>query len=259
MDLEGMLQNGIDTFLPVLVRMTGLFVITPVFGRRNVPSYMKIGFALYMALILTTTFNPGSLEYDRFFEYAMIVIKEFAVGLVLGYIAYIVLNAIYVAGQIIDMQIGFGMVNVIDPMSNIQVPISANFYYIISILVLLMIRGHHVIIKALFDSYKYVPLGKASLNGRLLDDMLRIFGNVFIIGFRIAAPVTAAVLVVNVALGVMSKAVPQLNVFVLGMPLKILLGIMVMLATIPVFMDMLNSLFGNMGGEMTNFLRDMVP
>jgi flagellar biosynthesis protein FliR len=249
--------SGIDILLLVFVRMTGLFVISPLFGRRNIPAYLKIGFSFMTAMILVNVIQMEMPIYSNLWEYGFLIIKEFITGLTIGFIAYLVYAAIYMAGQLIDMQIGFGMVNVFDPLSNIQIPITANFYFIISMLVLLGIRGHHVLIESLFESFNTIPIGTAAFKNALADDIIRLFSNMFFLGFKIASPITAAMLITDVALGVLSKSVPQLNVFVVGMPLKILLGIVVFMITIPAFIMFIQSLFSLMGGETEKFIRDL--
>lgn len=259
-NLLGLSINGIDVFLLVFVRMTGLFVVAPIFGRRNIPVYMKIAFSFFLALILVNTISLDKPLYsDSIFQYAMLVAKEFLVGLGLGYIAYLVFTGIYIAGEIIDMQIGFGVVNVMDPMSNIQVPISANMYFILSMLVFLIVNGHHVLIKSLFDSYSVVPIGSAVLGNGLITHLLTLFTDMFFIGFKIAAPIVAAALIADVALGAISRMVPQLNVFVVGMPLKILLGLIIMVVTMPMFITLLQSLFDSMSGNTATFLKEIGP
>ncbi len=254
------LQSGIEIFLLVFVRMTGLFVIAPIFGRRNVPTYLKIGFAFFLALILVSTTSLNVPDYNAtIIGFILIVFKEFMVGIVLGYVSYLIFTAIYIAGQIIDMQIGFGMVNVLDPVSNIQVPVTSNFYFIISMMVFLMFNGHHLLIKALFDSYNHIPLGGALFGSELMNDVMRVFGDVFVIGFKISAPILIAILVTDVALGVISKTVPQFNVFVVGMPLKILIGLIVMIITVPAFVAFIEVLINGMNSEMLNFMKDMGP
>lgn len=254
----GLVLNGIDAFLLVLVRMTGLFVVAPIFGRRNIPAYFKIAFSFLLALILVNTITLPAPDYvNNIYSYAFLIIKEFIVGLTLGFVSYVIFSAIYVAGQIIDMQVGFGVVNVIDPISNIQVPITSNFYFIISMLVFLGVDGHHALIRALFDSYNYIPLGGAVFNNSLMNDIVRIFGEMFVLGFKISAPIVAALLITDVALGVISRSVPQLNVFVVGMPLKILLGIIVMIITVPMFITLLYSLMHGMNNEVLNFMKDL--
>lgn len=254
----GIILTGIDVFLLIFVRMTGLFVISPIFGRRNIPVYLKIGFSLLLAIILINTIKPPELDYsENIYQYVFLVFKEFIVGVTLGFISYMAFTAIYIAGQLIDMLIGFGVVNVLDPMSNIQIPITANFYFIISMLVFLGVNGHHLLIKALFESYSIVPLGSARFNDNLVSDVLRIFGNMFFTGFKIAAPITAAVLIADVALGALSKTMPQLNVFVVGMPLKIILGIVVMMMTLTMFLLILEALFNGMNSDLIYFLRHL--
>lgn len=256
----GILLNGIDVFILLFVRMTGLFVVAPIFGRRNIPAYFKIGFSFMLALILVNTVSVPEIEYQQsIYQYAFLIIKEFIVGITIGFVADMIFTAIYLAGQIIDMQIGFGLVNVLDPINNIQVPITANFYFIISMLVFLVVKGHHLLISTLFDSYNYIPIGNMVFGEMLINDVIRVFGSVFIIGFKIAAPITAAIMIADVALGVMARTVPQLNVFVVGMPLKIAVGIIVMLLTVPMFIMLLDSIFSTIDVELFNFLRDMTP
>ena len=256
----GSLLNGFDVFLLVFVRMTGLFVIAPIFGRKNIPSYLKIGFSFFLAIILVNTITFKSLgSFDNIFEYMLIVLKEFLVGITIGYISYLVFSSVYVAGQLIDMEIGFGMVNVLDPVSNIQVPITSNFYFIISMLVFMSFNGHHMLIKALFDSYNLIPLGGAVFNKALLGHLIVIFADIFIIGFKIAAPIIVAILLTDITLGIISRTIPQLNVFVVGMPLKIIIGIIVIIATIPAFLSLTEILVGKMNGDMFVFIKDMAP
>lgn len=256
--LPGLLINGVAAFALILVRMTGLFIISPVFGRKNLPVYLKIGFSLMMALILVNTVQVGNLNYDNnIYQFAFIVFKEFIVGLMIGFVSYIFFSVVYIAGQLIDIQMGFGMVNVLDPTSNIQVPVTSNFYFIVSMLVFLGIRGHHLLIRAIFESYEYIPIGGAVFSDKLVENFLRIFGEVFAIGMKIAAPVTAVIIITDVALGVLSKAIPQLNVFIVGMPVKIVVGIITVIITLPLFIMLLDMLFNGMNGEIMNFIRNM--
>lgn len=254
----GMLLNNVELFLLVFVRMTGLFVTAPIFGRKNVPVYFKIGFAFITAILMANVIKVGdNIATDSFLLYALYIIKEFIVGIVIGYVAYAVFTSIYIAGQIIDMQIGFGMVNVFDPISNIQVPITANLYFMLAMIIFLVTNGHHMLIKALFQSFQLVPLGSAAIGPKMLDNIIEVFQQIFSIGFKIAGPIVAAVIVTDVVLGIISKTIPQMNVFVLGMPLKILIGIVIIIITIPAFIYVVAMLTDNMNIEIFKFLKDM--
>ncbi|NLY19219.1 MAG: flagellar type III secretion system protein FliR [Clostridiaceae bacterium] len=245
-----------DAFLLIFVRITGLFVVAPVFGRQNLPAYYKIGFSFILAIVLSYTVqypSPGS--YASIFTYILLVAKEFITGLALGYISYFILTSIYLAGQMIDLHIGFGMVNVFDPEANIQIPVTANFYFILTMLIFIIIDGHHLLIYTLTESFSILPLGsRFTIKQPLMDFVIGLFGSVFAISFKIAAPVTAAVLIADLALGIIAKAVPQVNVFIVGLPLKILLGLGVILITLTVFRSIVHVLMGGMREEMNYFM-----
>lgn len=254
-----LLVSKVEIFMLVLVRMTGLFVISPVFGRRNLPVYFKTGFSLLLAIILTSTITLPDINIDEsLIMFAVLVLEEFMIGLIIGFISYLFFSSVYLAGQLIDTQIGFGMVNVIDPMSNIQIPITSNLYFIICILMLLSVNGHHMIIKALFDSFTIVPPGHAAFGNEILvRDIIRIFSNIFVISIKISAPVIAAILISDVALGVIMRTVPQLNFFVVGTPLKILLGFIVISMTLVFFKTLASSLISGMNIETRNLLEHL--
>ncbi len=245
-----------DVFLLIFVRMTGLFVVSPIFGRQNIPVYFKVGFSFLTAILISYTIPaPELAAYNSMVAFIFLIAKEFLVGLVLGYISYLIITALYLAGQMIDMHIGFGMVSVFDPMSNIQIPVTANFYFILTMLMFLAIDGHHLLIYTLTDSFAILPINSSLvIDSSLMDFFIRLFTSVFVIGFKIAAPVTAAIFVADVSLGVIAKAVPQVNVFVIGMPLKILLGLLVILFTLTAFRSVVHVLMGGMQNEMTRFM-----
>ena len=256
----GLLLNGFDIFLLVFVRMTGLFVVAPIFGRRNIPAYFKIGFSFFIALILVnTTAVQGAQVDENILSYVLLLIKEFMVGLSIGFISYLAFTAIYIAGEIIDMQIGFGVVNVLDPITNIQIPVTSNLYSIISLLLLLAINGHHFLIKALFDSFSSLPIGTASFDAGLADSLMEVFSAVFVTGFKIAAPIVASILITEVALGTVSRMVPQLNVFVIGMPLKIIVGILILIITLPMFFSVMEFIFKSMNVNTLNYIKELKP
>ncbi|HHW30462.1 MAG TPA: flagellar type III secretion system protein FliR [Clostridiaceae bacterium] len=255
--LEVALENFIF-FLVILVRITGLFVAAPVFGRNNIPMRLKVGFSFFLALIFTNIVDRSEVFVNSsVFEFFLILIKEFLIGIIIGYVSFLFFTSIYLTGQIIDMQIGFSMANIYDPASNIQIPLTANFYFIMSTVVFLIIRGHHLLIQGIFESYKSIPIGRAIIDSSLTEIFVEIFGSIFVTGFKIAAPVTVSILIVDLFLGILSKTVPQLNVFIVGMPLKIFLGLALVMITIPAFILLLDGLFNDMWSIVLRFIREM--
>ncbi len=250
------LQGLWEVFLLVFVRMTGIFVMSPIFGRRTVPAILKIGLAFLMALIVCQNVRvPDMASFGTLSAWILLGMREFLVGLALGFIAYAVTAAMYVAGQLIDMRIGFGMVNVFDPVSNIQVPITADFYIVLTTLFLMLSDGHLLMLHTLALSYEKLPLGTLAFTEPALEQMIRLMASIFEIGFRIAMPVTVAILVTDMALGIISKSVPQMNVFMLGMPVKILLGLVMLLVTLTSFRGIVDFLLEGTWKEMDDFLR----
>lgn len=232
LDFNMFIEN-FDAILLVLVRMSGLFILSPVFGRQNMPVIMKIGFAFFLTLIYVTATNNLVINYnDSLVLYAVFIAKELAIGIIMGYVTYIIMSGIYLAGQVIDSQVGFGFANVLDPITNIQVPLTSNFYYTFIILVFLIINGHHMLIRALFYSFSVIPAGQLTFSSDVIHELTDIMGNMFEIGLRIAAPIIAAIFIVDVVLGVLSKTIPEMNVFMLGMPIKIFVGLIIIMITL---------------------------
>ena len=229
----GVAVENFDAILLVLIRMSGLFILSPVFGRQNMPALFKIGFAFCLTLIYITATESLAVDYqDSMVLYVIYVVKELAIGIIMGYVTYIIMSGIYLAGQIIDNQIGFGYANVLDPITNIQVPLTSNFYYTYIILIFLLINGHHMIIRALFYSYKVIPLGQLTFSADVIQELGSLMAEMFAIALRISAPIIAAVFIADVVLGVLSKTIPEMNVFVLGMPIKVMLGLIIITITI---------------------------
>jgi flagellar biosynthetic protein FliR len=250
----------IDKFvilLLVFVRMSALFVITPVFGRTELPSYLKIGLAFFCSYIIVPLLGNVQVEYMNLLSFAVIVAKEFLVGIIIGYVSFLVFSALYVAGQFIDIQIGFGMVNVLDPTMNTQIPLTGNFIYILTTMLLMAMDGHHILLSALFKSYSILPINGFLFTEAMVDNMATIFSDVFLIGFKISIPVLAAILLAEVALGILSRTVPQMNVFVVGMPLKIGLGLITLYLMLPVFIQIMTVTFDRMYGYIYLIIRSM--
>ena len=228
----GFSMAHLEAFLLIFIRMTGLFILSPIFGRNNLPAVFKIGFSFFLAIIFVNVNDiPIVSMSSNITLYALYIIKELIVGLVIGYATYVIMSAIYLAGQMIDMQVGFGSVNVLDATSNIQVPLTSNFYYMYIILIFITLNGHFFIIQALFRSFELIPIDSLGFNANFTPELIDIMQQMFEIALRIAAPIIATIFVADVVLGVLSRTIPQMNVFQLGMPLKVIVGLAVIMVT----------------------------
>lgn len=240
-------------FLLVMVRTSGIFIFSPFFSSQNIPNIMKIGLSFSISLLITSTLNITPDFNNEMI--ILLIVKELMVGIIIGFIAYAFFSAFYVMGQIIDMKIGFGMANVIDPQNRIQVPLMGNFYYILSFLLLMSINGHHLIISALVDSYKYLPLGGFKYTGDTMNLLINSLSKSFEIGFKLSTPIVAIIFLTDVVLGIISKTIPQMNVFVVGMPLKVIIGLLIILISMPIFFTAVSGIFDLIINDIYKFIK----
>jgi len=247
-DLVGFILVNFQLFILILVRVTGLFVISPIFGRNDVPAIMKVGISITLALILLPLkINTFYLDIDNIRVLAFWSISEFLIGIIIGFIAFIYFSVVYLAGSIIDIQMGFGMVNIMDPQTNAQMPIMGGFYNILITLVFLTTNGHHQLIKSLIYSYEIIPIGfNITVNENLISYLMKIFTDMFILAFQLSAPILIAIFLVNVILGILARTMPQMNIFVVGMPLNIAIGIIIILISLRFFIPYSENLFDKM-------------
>ncbi len=239
-------------FLAILMRGGGLLLAMPLFGGPGVPSHVKIGLAVFLSLLLFSAVTPVEPPVDVL-GLLLVVAQELAVGLAMGFVVSLFFYALQVAGQLMDVPIGFGMVNILDPHFGGQVPILGQFLNVWAILVFFSINGHHAVLRAFAQSYTLIPIGGAGWDGGPVETLVRIVSTTFSMGVRIAIPVMAAAFLVSVALGIVNRAVPQINVFITGFPIKIFLGILVIAVALPVYVGVLAAVFGD-GGEMMRWL-----
>ena len=248
-----------ETFLVILVRMMGLFLMSPIFGRQNVPAYSKIGLSLILSyMVLSNKYFTPDIEVWSYYELGLIILKEILVGFVIGFITTLVFSAIWTAGQIIDTQIGFGIVNVIDPQNSIQIPLMGNFKNILALLAFFTVDGHHTLIRLIFSTYNIIPLGKGMITQNVSSLAIEFFANSFLLALKIALPIVAVTFLSEIAFGVLVRVVPQMNIFIIGIPIKIFVGLIAILIFIPIYIYSLNGIFDGMFSDIGKALLRMV-
>ncbi|HWT27245.1 MAG TPA: flagellar biosynthetic protein FliR, partial [Mobilitalea sp.] len=220
--------ENFDFYLLILVRITGFIYTAPFFSLKDVPIRVKTGFSIFLAAILFYTVPSVTLQYSDVIGYAILVVKEALAGVIMGLFANIAYSIISLAGQMIDTEIGFSMVNELDPVTMNQITITSNLYGYLILLMMVISDLHHYFIKALVDSFQVVGVGQEVFNPGMYQLMVRFITDYFIIGFRIVLPIFAAILVVNTILAILAKVAPQINMFVIGMQLKVLVGLIVL-------------------------------
>lgn len=245
-------------FALVLARASGLMVTAPVLGSANVPVMVKAGFSAMLAIILVPVLGlPEEPLPESPAAFAMYGAGDFLIGIMLGFIMTMFFAAIQVAGQIIDLQTGFGMMNVFNPALETQFPIFGFFLFILAVFYLFVIGGHHLIIRALVATYDHAPVGGFAAKPGLFLDAARLGSDMFVDGLVLSAPLAASMLLAYVTLGILGRVVPQIHLFVVGFPLTIALGLLLMSAGIGVYLSALDGMFGRMFHTMDAFIRGM--
>ena len=203
-----------ELFVLILIRLASFVFAAPFFNMANVPRKVKAGFALCLTVLVYSLFPDMTVEYNGMIDYAIIVVEEMIVGILLGAVTSFCVQIIMFAGKIIDMDIGISMAQLYDPTTRMQVGIMGNFYYYMMMLLLIISGMHQYLVAGIYTA------------------IISFMSDFFVIGFRIALPVFSAILMLNCVLAILAKVSPQMNMFVVGMQLKIFVGIFVILFTI---------------------------
>ncbi|WCN39107.1 flagellar biosynthetic protein FliR [Aneurinibacillus uraniidurans] len=249
----------LPAFLLVFIRITAFFVVAPVFSARNVPAMYKVGLSFFLALIAFPLVKAsGMIELN--WAYVYLALKEVLVGLLLGFIGLLLLSAIQTAGSFIDMMLGLAMASVIDPLTGMNSPLMGNFKYVLTLLFILSVNGHHLLIEGILSSYQAIPLDKWMSgwgDGSIAGFLLEKFSYMFMSGMLLAAPLVSSLFVMDVALGIVAKTVPQMNIFVVGMPAKLLGGFLVLIIVFPAYFFVIGHLLEVVFSSMAQMIKIM--
>ena len=245
-------------FFLVFVRITAFMMTAPFFEYRNIPNLLKIGFALLLAGVIFPIVKTSGLSVPgEVLGYSLAVMAEAGVGLTLGLIASFIFQGIRMAGQFIDFQLGFAMAMVFDPLSNIQTTIISRFLNLLALILFLNMNGHYYLVESLVKSYDLVPLTAVVFGSDTTLTVIKVFSGMFVLAFQLSAPIIAILVIVDLALGFVSRTVPQLNVFVMGFPVKIIVGMLTLSAVVPVLGTLLQDVFKTMQNNIILLLRGL--
>ena len=233
----------LELFVLILIRLASFVYAAPFFNTANVPNRFKIGFSLALSMIVYSLHPDMAVQYDNIIDYCIIVVQELIVGILLGAVSSFAVQIIQFSGKIIDMDIGLSMAQIYDPTTRMQVGIMGNFYYYMLMLLLILSGMHRFLIEAIVETYNVIPIGGVKFGAGLYTTVIQFMSDYFVIGFRIALPVFAAMLLLNSFLAMLARIAPQMNMFVVGMQLKIFVGIFVIFFTISMLPAVSNIIF----------------
>lgn len=224
------------------IRLGTFLAVIPLFNMRNVPMMAKLGLAALCSLIAMPPLAEN-WNIESWGTLALLALHEVVVGLALACVVILAFSIVNFAGHYVDTPIGFGMASVFDPAIGGQVPVFSQFYYIMAVLVFLGVDAHLWLIQAVQHSFTAIPLGGLIQIEPAFWLVIDLVKQIFIVGIQIALPITATLLLTDIGLGIVIRAVPQINVFVLGFPIKILVGMLIVYFGLPTFVYIASQLF----------------
>jgi flagellar biosynthetic protein FliR len=247
------LEHILAHALPIGVRLAGVMTFAPFFGSDAFPARVKAALVLALTALLYGVCRTPEVALT-IFSVTRLVLKEAVIGLLMGLSVQIVLEGAQLAGQLAGAQLGFSLAAIIDPQTNIETPVLAIFYQMIALLIFLQLNVHHWFLRAVVKSFTYFPAGTSMLSLGAARELLRAAGAMWLIGVQIAAPILLATLVIDVTIGFLSKASPQLPAMLLGISAKSLAGYALLAASVGLWPLLLEHRFLNAVGWMEGVL-----
>ncbi len=251
----------LEYLLLVIARVASFVFVAPFFSMPNTPRRFKVAVSIFIASLLYFTMFPHyRLEYSSVIEYSILVIRESATGLIIGLGASICTGITLFAGRLVDMNIGLAMANEYDPTTKQQTSVSGVLYNYLVMLVLMTTNFHHYLLRALKQSYDLIPVNGMVFNtDKLVSAIVKFMGDYINLGFQLSLPIFAVMLITNCILGIMAKVAPQMNMFAVGMQIKLLIGLGAMFLTINLLPYMADLVYDEMRIMVVTFVKAIMP
>ena len=247
----------VQGFFWVLMRVSIIVFLLPLFGARGVPSLWKAGISMILAIVLMPSLPPAAGYPETAVEIIIAFLSEAIMGLILALTVRMFFTSIQMAGHFMSFQMGFSMARAIDPQAEVQDSVLTELMYILTILMFFTMNGHHIFLRALASSFQTVPPGGATFDNSIAGILVNISGEMFLIGLKLAAPMIIALFLSNLCLGIVARTVPQVNILMVGFPVNICIGLVFLIFTFSNMTPFLEDLFGKIGEAMTALIRLM--
>jgi flagellar biosynthetic protein FliR len=242
---DAQLNAWLISFVWPLTRILGLLMVVPVFGHRSVPGRVKIGLGIFITLIVSPTLPPMPDVGLGSWHGLLILIQQFLIGLAMGFVMRVIFAAVEAAGEIIGLQMGLGFASFFDPQSAGQTLVLARFFNMLAVLLFLAVNAHLLLLGVLVDSFQILPISTQPLSTAGFYNVAAFGSTVFAIGLQLALPLIAILLMTNLALGILTRSAPQLNIFAIGFPITLGVGLIVLDITLPYFAPQLEHMIMN--------------
>jgi flagellar biosynthetic protein FliR len=248
--------NQLQFFSLIFLRVIAILMTIPIFKSKSLPILFKAGLAMAISIVLFPILNlDGFPVLANVIDFAIGAIGEILLGITIGLAVNLLFAGLQLAGQLAGYQMGMALANVMDPATSEQIPLLAQFNYIFALLLFAITNAHHWFLRALAESYRLVPPFNFQFSSSLMEQFVHLAGNMFIIAIKVGAPVIAALLLTSIAFGLIARTVPQMNVFFVAMPLKIVIGLLFMGFSLPFLATFLKEVYSGLGETILRILK----
>ncbi len=243
----------VEVFLLILVRVGMVLFLFPFFSSRLIPLPCKAGLCLLLTALFFPVVNTKDVHLPSSgWGISLLLLSEFIIGLILGLLVQMFFEAVRMMGEVVSFQTGSSSTNIIDPQNGTQVSVLSNMAYLVAVVLFLALNGHHLILLALKESYEIIPVGAVSLKGELFMNLMAKFGDMFALSIKMGAPAIVGLLFMKAALGLVSKAIPQMNVMIVAFPLQVVLGLLFFGVSLRVVLALTERYLGNLAPLLMN-------
>ena len=258
MDLLGLSPEQFKSFLLILLRISVVLFMFPIFGGMMVPKSVKAGLALMVTIVLFPVVKPDPRLFpENLLDSASLILSELVLGLIIGLTVRLFFAAVQLGGQLVGFQMGFAIANVLDPETGTQGSILAQFGYWIALLIFLALNGHHILLQTLANSFSIIKVGSFGLGEGIFNHIVNASGEMFSMAVKVGAPAIAALLLTSAAFGIVAKMVPQVNILIVAFPLKIAVGLFFFGVSLELLMFFMKQYIGEFDGMLTVMMRLM--
>jgi flagellar biosynthetic protein FliR len=248
-------SSHVQPFLMVFLRIGAMLMAIPVFSGQNVPALLKIGFSLSVCVILYPHLNLPLAETEpEFVPFCIGIAGEIFIGLIMGLTVQLAFCGIQLAGQLVGFQMGFAIANVMDPSGGDQIPILSQLVNLVAILVFFTINAHHWMLRATVESFHLMPPMNFYYHTPIFDYLMHSAANMFVIAIKIGAPVIVVLILTSVSMGILARTVPQMHIFIVAMPVKIAIGLIFLMLSLPYMVSLLGQIFDGVANSVMHIL-----
>ncbi|MGD0234802.1 MAG: flagellar biosynthetic protein FliR [Syntrophorhabdales bacterium] len=245
----------VPKYILIYFRVMAILRLYTDFSMKGQSNLFKVSFSLIMAFLITGVVSyPGELAGDG---YAMLlaILREVLIGLSIGFAVRLLFAVIQATGEIVGFQTGFGFARMVDPFSSAQVSILEDFLYMLSLMIFFATDAHHIIVRGIYASFKELPLGTATVTSGLFNYFVTASGRIFGLGLKFGAPLVVALFLIELSLGLLSRMIPTMNIFVEGLPVKVFVSLTILSLALSFMVPALGSLFKGIDAEFLKVLR----